>query len=394
MKESVSPPTDWLALERQYDSGIYNKRDITLVRGEGARVWDSDGVEYLDCTSAYGVANLGHCHPAVVKAIQEQAGQLISVSQSFGNNRRAQFYAAFRSVLPDSLSRFFPVNSGAEAIEAALKFARVATGRKKWVAAMRGFSGRTMGALSVTWEKAYREPFAPLVEPVQFIPYNDVDALVHAVDSETAAVILEPIQGEGGVRPATVEFLSAARKQTQQQGALLVLDEIQTGFGRTGKFFAMEHFGVTPDILTLAKAVGGGVPLGVTAMTSAVADAIPKGAHGSTFGGNPLAMAAGFAVIQTLKEERLWERADSMGESWMEQVRSWALPRVREVRGRGLMIGIELKEKAAPFIQRLQHEYRIITIPAGPNVIRLLPPLVIEMSEWARAAQALREVLS
>ncbi|MER3556586.1 MAG: acetylornithine aminotransferase, partial [Thermus sp.] len=385
--------TDWKALleaEKRLDSGVYTKHDLLIVRGKGARVWDAEGNEYIDCVGGYGVANLGHANPEVVEAIKRQAEVLLSMPQTLPTEARARFYLALTSILPPELNRVFPTNSGTEANEAALKFARAATGRKKFVAAMRGFSGRTMGSLSVTWEPKYREPFLPLVEPVSFIPYNDVEALEKAVDGETAAVILEPVQGEGGVRPATLEFLQAARRLTQERGALLILDEIQTGMGRTGTRFALERYGIVPDILTLAKALGGGVPLGAAVMRQEVAEKMPKGGHGTTFGGNPLAMAAGVAAIEYLEKTRLWERAERLGRWFMEELRKVDSPKVREVRGLGLMVGLELKEKSAPYIQRLEKEHRVLTLAAGPNVIRFLPPLVIEEEDLARVVEAVR----
>ncbi|WP_152640271.1 [LysW]-aminoadipate semialdehyde transaminase LysJ [Thermus filiformis] len=388
--------TDWRALleaEKTLDSGVYTKHDLLIVRGKGARVWDAEGNEYIDCVGGYGVANLGHANPEVVEAVKRQAETLLSMPQTLPTEARARFYLALTSVLPPELNRVFPTNSGTEANEAALKFARAATGRKKFVAAMRGFSGRTMGSLSVTWEPKYREPFLPLVEPVAFIPYNDVEALRQAVDEETAAVILEPVQGEGGVRPATREFLEAAREVTREKGALLILDEIQTGMGRTGTRFAFERYGVVPDILTLAKALGGGVPLGAAVMRKEVAEKMPKGGHGTTFGGNPLAMAAGVAALEYLEKTRLWERAERLGRWFMEELRKIPSPKVREVRGLGLMVGLELKEKSLPYIQRLEKEHHVLTLAAGPNVIRFLPPLVIEEEDLAKVVEAVRAVL-
>jgi len=351
---------DWRALleaEKTLDSGVYNKHDLLIVRGQGARVWDAEGNEYIDCVGGYGVANLGHGNPEVVEAVKRQAETLMAMPQTLPTPMRGEFYRTLTAILPPELNRVFPVNSGTEANEAALKFARAHTGRKKFVAAMRGFSGRTMGSLSVTWEPKYREPFLPLVEPVEFIPYNDVEALKRAVDEETAAVILEPVQGEGGVRPATPEFLRAAREITQEKGALLILDEIQTGMGRTGKRFAFEHFGIVPDILTLA-------------------------------------MAAGVAAIRYLERTRLWERAAELGPWFMEKLRAIPSPKIREVRGMGLMVGLELKEKAAPYIARLEKEHRVLALQAGPTVIRFLPPLVIEKEDLERVVEAVRAVLA
>ncbi|WP_038049124.1 [LysW]-aminoadipate semialdehyde transaminase LysJ [Thermus caliditerrae] len=388
---------DWRTLleaEKALDSGVYTKHDLLLVRGQGARVWDAEGNEYIDCVGGYGVANLGHANPEVVAAIQKQAETLLSMPQTLPTPMRGEFYRTLVSLLPPELNRVFPTNSGTEANEAAIKFAWAHTKRRKLVAAMRGFSGRTLGSLSVTWEPKYREPFLPLLGPVEFIPYNDVEALRRAVDEETAAVILEPVQGEGGVRPATPEFLQAAREATWEKGALLILDEIQTGMGRTGRRFAFEHYRVVPDILTLAKALGGGVPIGAAVMREEVARSMPKGGHGTTFGGNPLAMAAGVAALRYLERTRLWERAAELGPWFMEKLREIPSPKVREVRGLGLMVGLELKEKAAPYIERLEKEHRVLTLQAGPTVIRFLPPLVIEKADLERVVEAVRAVLT
>ncbi len=383
-----------LEAEKSLDTGVYTKHDLLLVRGQGARVWDAEGHEYIDCVGGYGVANLGHANPEVVEAIKKQAETLLSMPQTLPTPTRGEFYRTLVSLLPPELNRVFPTNSGTEANEAAIKFAWAHTKRRKLVAAMRGFSGRTLGSLSVTWEPKYREPFMPLLGPVEFIPFNDVEALRKAVDEETAAVILEPVQGEGGVRPATREFLEAAREITREKGALLILDEIQTGMGRTGRRFAFEHYGVVPDILTLAKALGGGVPIGVAVMREEVAKSMPKGGHGTTFGGNPLAMAAGVAALRYLERTRLWERAAELGPWFMEKLREIPSPKIREVRGLGLMVGLELKEKVAPYIERLEKEHRVLTLQAGPTVIRFLPPLVIEKADLERVVEAVRAVLT
>ena len=388
---------DWRTLleaEKTLDTGVYTKHDLLLVRGQGARVWDAEGHEYIDCVGGYGVANLGHANPEVVEAIKKQAETLLSMPQTLPTPMRGEFYRTLVSLLPPELNRVFPTNSGTEANEAAIKFAWAHTKKRKLVAAMRGFSGRTLGSLSVTWEPKYREPFMPLLGPVEFIPFNDVEALRKAVDEETAAVILEPVQGEGGVRPATRKFLEAAREITREKGALLILDEIQTGMGRTGRRFAFEHYGVVPDILTLAKALGGGVPIGVAVMREEVAKSMPKGGHGTTFGGNPLAMAAGVAALRYLERTRLWERAAELGPWFMEKLREIPSPKIREVRGLGLMVGLELKEKAAPYIERLEKEHRVLTLQAGPTVIRFLPPLVIEKADLERVVEAVRAVLT
>lgn len=382
-----------LGTEHRYDAGVYEKHSLVLTRGEGARVWDVEGREYIDCVGGYGVANVGHANPMVVRAVQEQAARLMVCAQTFPNDRRAEFLEELASVLPKGLERIWLCNSGTEAMEAAIKFARTATGRQKFVAMRKGFSGRTMGALSLTWEPKYRDPFAPLLHETTFVDFNDLQGLEAAVDSQTAAVIMEPVQGEGGVRPGTAEFLRKARELTSRHGALLVLDEIQTGFCRTGAFFALEHSGVTPDLMTLAKGMGGGMPIGAMAMTGAVADAMPRGGHGTTFGGNPLAMAAGRAAIRFMKEERLWERARELGSYFLGALGAIGAPQVQVVRGLGLMAGLELDRPSAPYIQALEHEHHVLTLQAGPNVIRYLPPLVISQEELERVADATARVL-
>ncbi|GEM87874.1 [LysW]-aminoadipate semialdehyde transaminase LysJ [Meiothermus granaticius] len=385
---------DWLELEKAHDSGIYTKHEVVIVRGKGARVWDSAGQEYIDCVGGYGVANLGHSNPYVVEAVKRQAETLMILPQTLPNDKRAEFYDTLQGVLPPVLSRYFPCNSGTEANEAALKFAMMATGKRKFVAAVRGFSGRTLGAVALSYEPKYREPFGPYGHSVVFVPYNDVEALKSAVDDSVAAVFLEPVQGEGGVYPATPQFLQAARQITQEKGCLLILDEIQTGMGRTGRVWGFEHFGVVPDLMTAAKALGGGVPIGVCAMTAEVAEKMPKGGHGTTFGGNPLAMAAGVAAIRYLQDTRLWERSAELGREFIEALRSIDSPKVREVRGLGLMVGLELGEPSAPYITRLEQQHHILSLAAGPRVIRFLPPLVIEKSDLEQVVQAVRAVLS
>ncbi|MBC7647150.1 MAG: aminotransferase class III-fold pyridoxal phosphate-dependent enzyme [Pseudopedobacter sp.] len=406
-----------LTLERQYDSGVYTKHDVIITRGLGASVWDSEGTEYVDCVGGYGVANIGHSNPEVVRAIQEQAENLIVLPQTLPNDKRAEFLEELISVLPSGLDRIFLCNSGTEAVEAAKKFAITATnGRTRFVSMKRGFSGRTLGALALTHEPKYREPFGAAVdnEHVQFVTYGNIAELEAAITEETAAVILEPIQGEGGVRPADLEFVRAARRITREKGALLIFDEIQTGFCRTGKFFALEHYCdagcqdvngvrcgcvvadsclVVPDGITLAKAMAGGVPIGAFAMTGAVADKMPKGGHGTTFGGNPLAMAAGLAAIRFMKREKLWEQAAEKGDYFMKRLREIGSGKIREVRGRGLMIGVELKEKSAPYIHALEHDEQVLTLQATPLVVRFLPPIVITYEQIDRAVDAFARVL-
>ncbi|MFZ0892551.1 MAG: aspartate aminotransferase family protein [Thermoplasmata archaeon] len=370
----------------------FPQRPLEIVRGEGATLWDSEGRSYIDCGASFGVANLGYANPTIAAAIESQARQLIHIGPAFPTPARRAFVTRLLSIAPSNLTRVFLSNSGTEAVEAALKFARSATRRTKFVAAMRGFHGRTMGALSATWRRDFREPFEPLVPGFSHVPYNDIEALRSAVDEGTAAVILEAVQGEGGVHVAAPEYLPAAREICDRAGALLILDEVQTGMGRTGRIFASERWNVRPDIMTLAKSLAGGVPIGAT-LCSAEVEARFAGSHNSTFGGNALACAAGSAAIDYLLKERLWERADRLGSHGMQRLVESRSPLVREVRGLGLMIGIELKERASPYLDALAQQ-GVLAIGGGSNIVRLLPPLVINESDWNRALDALETVFS
>jgi len=385
------PSLSAAALEDLYQSGVYAKRPLTLVRGLGARVFDDAGNEYIDCVAGISVANLGHCHPRVVSAIAEQAGRLIVCQEAFSNDRRAELYRRLIAVAPGALERVFFCSSGSEAIEGAIKFARLSTSRPGVVAAMRGFHGRTLGALSATFEPSYREPFEPLVPGFSHVPFNDLARLEAAVTGETAAVILEPVQGEGGVRPGQPEFLLGAQELCRRRGALLILDEIQTGFGRTGKLFAAEHHGLDPDLLCLAKSMAGGLPMGAVLIGPRVG-ALPRRVHGATFGGNPLACAAALATLDVLAGERLPERAAELGARALAALRSIRSPLIREVRGLGLMLGVELRIRAAPLLQKLQRR-GVLALLSGTNVLRLLPPLVIDEADLDSVAAALSEVL-
>ncbi len=364
-----------LVREARHGPGLW-QADVAFVRGEGVRLWDADGREYLDCMAGIAVASLGHAHPRLAAALSAQAQRLIVCPQNLGNDVRATFLEALVARMPPGLGRVFLCNSGAEANEAALKWARAATGRRRVVAATRGFAGRTLGALSLTWEPAYRAPFEPLPYPVDFVPFNDAAALEAAVDAETAVVWLEPIQGEGGVHVADPDFLRRARDVADQHGALLAIDEIQTGVARTGRFLALEHAGVVPDMVTLAKGLAGGVPIGALVMTEAVAAAMPKGGHGTTFGGNPLAAAAALAVLEEIEAAGLIEHAERMGARLRAGLEGLAGRRVRGVRGLGLMLGLVFDEPVAPIIQALR-EAGVLVINAGSQVIRFVPPLVI-----------------
>ena len=377
--------------ENKHTSGVYAKQTLTIVRGQGALLFDADGVEYLDCSSGHGVANLGHAHPKIADALYKQANTLVTLFETFPNDQRALLMEKITALVP-GLDRVFFCNSGTESVEAAFKFARISTGRKNFVAAMRAFHGRTFGSLSATFNKKYREGFEPLLPGVSHISYNNIEALDKAVNEETAAVILEVVQGEGGVYPASLDYIQAARRICDERGALLIVDEIQSGFGRTGRMFAIQHFGVTPDLLTCAKSLAGGVPMGAVLIGQNVKNLTP-GVHGSTFGGNPLSCAAANASLDVMKDEDLPGQAAAKGAYLIEKLKSIPSPNIREVRGLGLMIGIEMKQKVAPYLKALQ-DRKIIALNAGMTVIRLLPPLVITYEQIDHLVAALTEVLA
>ncbi len=382
---------DFKGLEKQYEFDVYPKRDLVLVRGRNAKVWDDQGKEYIDCVAGHGVANVGHCNEKVVAAIEKQARQLISCSGIFYNDARALILQKLVSIAPGSLKRAFLCNSGSESIEAAIKFARFTTKRKDFVCAMRGFHGRTMGAMSATFNPEYRKDFEPIVHGFHYVPFNHFGKLKETVNDDTAGVIMEIVQGEGGVNIGNGEYFADVRKLCDERGILLIIDEVQTGFCRTGKMFACNHFDLEPDIMCLAKAIAGGLPMGAVLCSDKVQ--IPFGKHGSTFGGNPLACAAAIAAIDYMLENRLDEQAKDKGDYFVGKLKEHEFANVREVRNLGLMIGIELKEKSTPYILMLI-EKGVLAMPAGATVLRLLPPLTIGKEELDFVVEKLVEVLA
>ena len=383
--------TDYKALELEFGIPLQAKRDLVAVRGKGALLYDEQDREYIDCAAGIAVASLGHCHPKLVAAIKQQAETLITCPNIMYNDLRSKLLKKLVEVTPESLTRAYLCNSGAESIEAALKFARLHTGRTNFVTAMRGFHGRTMGAVSATYTPKYREAFQPLIPGFDYVPFNKIEKLDAAVNDSTAAVMFELLQGEGGVNPIQADYLAAVRKLCSERGVLLIIDEIQTGFCRTGRFFACDHFDLQPDIMCVAKAMGGGVPVGATMLNADIN--IEPGLHGTTFGGNPLACAAALAAIDVYQTDNLAQRATEMGDYFEQQLNVADLSQVRALRRLGLMIGIELKQKVQDKLAELL-ENRIIALPAGPNVIRMLPPLVIEKEQIDRVVKTLRELLA
>ncbi len=369
---------DIVNIELSILSQYYRKKNVVIVRGWRQYVWDIDGNMYLDCNTGYGVAFLGHCNEKIVKAVIDQVSRLTICSLTFFNDARARFLKSFSRLLPSKFGKVVIQNSGAEAVEVALKAARKITKRRGILAFIGSFHGRTMGALSVTGNEKYRRPFEPLIPDVRFARFNVVHELDKVVTEDLAAVIVEPIQGEGGVNPATRDFLRELRRITQERGVLLIFDEIQTGFGRTGSIWAFENYGVEPDIFTAGKALGGGFPIGVTVFSKELGDVFEPGEHGSTFGGNPVVMAAAAAACELLIEDDVPGKAKELGEYIMKKISeeiSTSKYYLR-VKGMGLMIGIELRRDAEPFVDKLINE-KVLALSAGKTTLRLLPPYLI-----------------
>ncbi len=376
-------------LEQTYELGVYSRRDIVLVRGRGARLFDENGREYIDCAANVGVSNIGHGNEAVARAVHDQYLTLGNCYSMFYNPVRARLAQKLASLAPGNLNKVFFCNSGAEANEAAIKFARASTGRPEIIAAMRGFHGKTMGALAATWGPEYQKPFAPMLPGLKHVPYNNFAKLETAVGGNTAAILLEVVQGEGGVRIGDKDYFQKVRQICDANGILLIIDEVQTGFGRTGTLFACEQF-VEPDMLCLAKSLAGGIPMGAVLCNDRIK--VPVKSHTSTFGGNPTACAAALASVDVIEKEGLVEKSKTLGEYFLKELRDIKNSKIREVRGLGLMLGIELKEKAGPYVQKLT-EKGVIVLLAGATVIRLLPPLVITKEEIDTVVEALKETL-
>ena len=344
-----------------YELGVYPKRDIVLVRGKGSRLYDDQGREYIDCASNIGVSNIGHGNEVVAKAIYEQYLQLGNCYSMLYNPVRARLAERLVKAAPEGLTKVFFCNSGTEAVE---------------------------GALAATWGPEYQKPFLPMLEGLKHVPYNDFEKLEQTVNDNTAAILLEAVQGEGGIRVGDKEYFQKVRRLCDSRGVLLIIDEVQTGFGRTGTMFACEQF-VVPDILCLAKALAGGIPMGAVLCTDRIS--VPVKSHGSTFGGNPTACAAALASLDVIEKEGLVERSKTLGAFFLEQLKSIKSNKIREVRGLGLMLGIELKEKAGQYVQQLMDK-GVIVLLSGVNVIRLLPPLIISKEDIESVVKVLKEV--
>jgi len=383
-----------MKLEEKLMANVYAKRPIVITRGKGALVWDINGKEYIDCTGSYGVCIVGHSHPKVVEAVRRQAETLISCHASFYNDARSKLLQKITQIAPKGLNKIFLANSGAEAVECAIKLARKFSGKPEIIAMMSAFHGKTMGALSATWDRKYREPFKPLVPEFKHVPPDDLEKVREAITEKTAAILVEPIRGEGGVRVPPDDFLPGLREICDETGVLLIFDEVQTGFGRTGKIFACEHWNVVPDILCLAKSVAGGLPLGITIAKENVMSSLKVGEHSTTFSGSPIVCAAACAAIDVLVEEKLPERADTLGRYFKKKLDGLQARHkiVREVRGRGLMIGMELRFDVLNIILKCM-DRGVLVLDAGRNILRFLPPLVIEREHIDKVIDVLDTVM-
>jgi len=380
--------------EDQFMGNIYQRFPVTVERGLGTHVWDANGKEYIDCMGGYGVALVGHCNPRVVKAIKAQLDKIITVHSSLYNKTREQFLENLIKIAPKNLNQVYLSNSGAEAVEAAIKFARKFTGKTGMVAMNGSYHGKSFGSLSVTFSQKYRKSFEPLVEKVSFSSFGDIEALRSTVNSDTAFVIMEPIQGESGIHVAPDGFLQDVRKLCNEKGILLIFDEIQSGLGRTGKMWASQHWETNPDIMCLAKGIAGGVPMGATLVRQDILACINKGEQSSTFGGNPLSCAAGIATIEALTEDRLVENAAKMGKMFREGLERLKEKHkiIREVRGKGLMIGVEIKFEVKNILfDGIANN--LLLLYSGKNILRLLPPLVISESDMTKALETLDVIL-
>ncbi|MBO0853507.1 MAG: acetylornithine transaminase [Nocardia sp.] len=366
-------------LRQRWSSALmdnYGTPKLALVRGAGAAVYDADGKRYLDFLGGIAVNSLGHGHPAILEAVTQQLGTLGHVSNLYISEPVVELAEKLVAHFGTSPSRAFFCNSGTEANEAAFKIARL-TGRRKIIACEQAFHGRTMGALALTGQPAKRAPFEPMPAGVVHVPYGDIDALAAVVDQDTAAVFLEPIMGESGVVVPPPGYLAEARRLTSQVGALLVLDEVQTGIGRTGTLFAHQSVGIVPDVMTLAKGLGGGLPIGAVLAQGPAAELLTPGLHGTTFGGNPVSAAAALAVLRTIDEQGLLAQVESVGKTLIDGIGELGHPLVDHVRGAGLLIGIQLTRDISAGVEESARAAGYLVNPPTPNVIRLAPPLIL-----------------
>ena len=381
---------------QQYVLPNYSKTGVVFVRGAGSWLWDAEGNKYLDFFPGWGVNGLGHCHPAVVSAIRDQAKQLLHVSNNYSHPWQAALAEKISQASFGGLVFF--CNSGAEAVESAIKLARRwgnREGKYEIIAMKNSFHGRTLAAVTATGQPKYQEGFAPLVEGFQHVPFNDLEAVRQRIIPKTVAILVEPIQGEGGIHVADTEFLQGLRKLCDQHNLLLILDEVQTGMGRTGKMFAYQHYGIQPDIMTLAKSLGGGVPMGAMVVDKRLKSVLSPGTHATTFGGGPLVTRAGLAVFSVIQKERLVQRAEKIGAKLRKKLEQLAKKYlvIREVRGKGLMIGIELVQSGREIVEECLKRRFLINC-TQEKILRIMPALTIKEEELEKGLDILEEVLS
>lgn len=380
-------------LAKDYLVASYPNRGVTFVKGEGIYLIEKSGEKYLDLGSNYGVNIFGYNHPRITQALHQQMNKLINLHGSFNSDVRTQAAEKLLEVTDGQLSRIFFSNSGAEATEAALKFARIATGKSHFIAMKNSYHGKTLGALSATAGDKYRNPFLPLLWNFTHVNFSDIEELQSQISDNTAAIIIEPVQGEGGIYVAPRRFYSELQEICLKKNILLIVDEIQTGVGRTGSFLACEQFGLKPDILCLGKGIAGGIPIGVTLVSEVISGKIPVHIHTSTFGGNPLACAGILAVLKELADGKIFSQAKKLGSYFLDQLKSIKNTKIIGVRGLGLMMGLELKENATSVLKALQQE-KIIAIPAGSNIVRFLPPLIITKNELDKVIFTLKKIFT
>jgi acetylornithine aminotransferase/acetylornithine/N-succinyldiaminopimelate aminotransferase len=389
---------DWVALEQQYYQGTFKRQPITLVRGEGTRVWDSNGKVYLDLVAGIAVNVLGHCHPAIVEAVQQQVTQLVHVSNLYYNTRQIEL-AELLGIQSNGMRSFFS-NSGAEANEGAIKLARkygrlYRNGAYEIISMENSFHGRTLATTAATGQAAYQATWTPLPDGFKQVPFNNLQAIKDATSEKTVAILVEAVQGEGGIWPSSPEFMQGLRTWCDEQNLVLICDEVQAGMGRTGKFFSWENYGIRPDIVTMAKGLAGGVPIGAM-LTDKRTDIFQPGDHGTTFGGNPIACAAGAATIRTIHEQNLLENAAKVGEYWKSKLDTLCekYPFIDSPRGLGLMRAVHVQHGLAPAIVQKALEHGLLLNSVAPDTLRMIPPLVLTAADVDEATELLDKALA
>ena len=370
----------------------YRVYPINIVRGRMQYVWDSNGNRYLDANTGHGVAFMGHSNPEIINAVKAQLDKIITVPLNMGNEARDEFISEFSRIIPQGFDAVFPQNTGTEAVETAIKIGKKWTRRKTIVAFTNSFHGRTMGSLSITWNENYRKAFQPLYPHVKFGVFNNAHEVDKLVDEDTCCVVVEPVQGEGGLNVATVDFLKALREAANRVNALLIFDEIQCGFGRTGYTWAFQHYGVEPDVFTAGKAIAGGLPIGLVVAKGELGDVFNPGEHGSTFAGNPVVMAAAAATVKVFMRDNVPSVVKETGSLLTKRLGELNSRVVNRVKGMGLMIGVELRTRAEPYVEALM-KHGVLALTASVNVVRFLPPYMISHDDVDLIVNSLSEVL-